>query len=514
MSGGGAWQNPVVPWVAATADQRALLDAAWRGGELSFQLTPSQSEVHAKIRHWERTGLGRVFCLDSSRRWGKSVLLITIALEDALRYPGFRIVYIAPTYDQVKRITLPLFAQLLQTCPPALRPTLVKSENAYVFGNGSRIELIGLDTRPDGGRGTGVDKVLLDEAGFFDSLEYLVIRILYPQMLGRMHARLVAASTPPSTPMHYWSREMVPKAIRENAHDRKVLDDADQYTKAEIEFFYLESGGRDSVASRREYRAEHIADEDLQIVPEFSKVENLIVREVAPPVWRDCYVSLDPGFHDLSAVLFGYWHFQEQMLVIEDEIAAPRLNSKALADAIKDKEKKLWAGVRRRAQNGQYDTRPQPFLRFSDRDPRLLADFALDHKLAFVPAQKDELRSTINQVRVAVGAGKIVIHPRCKKLQLHLKMGVWKTIGKMFEREGDSELGHYDLIAALAYMWRNVHKKRNPTPTLERMLMPDVRAPAGRPDNTNHGRWQAASKESAWRRSKHRQPKLYIRTGS
>ncbi len=503
------WVNPVVPWPAATVEQKQLLDAAWRAGELSFQLTPSQCTAHAQIRRWERRGKGRIFCLDSARRWGKSVLLLTLALEDAMRYPGFRIVYIAPTYDMVKKITLPLIAQLVQTCPPNLRPQHIKSENTYAFANGSRIELIGLDTRPDGARGTGVDKVLLDESGFFDNLEYLVVSILFPQMLGRDHARLIAASTPPVTPMHYWSTTMVPEAIAHDAHDRKILDDADQYSAEEIAFFYSQMpGGRDGVAARREYRAEHIADETLQIVPEFPKVEKEIVRAVEPPAWRDCYVSLDPGFHDMSAVLFGYWHFSEQKLVIEDEIAAARMNSRDLANAIKDKEAALWKDVRRRGSNGEYtSSKPQPFLRVSDNDPRLLADLAMDHKLAFVPTVKSDLDKHVNQVRVAIQTGAILIHPRCKKLCLHLRMGVWKQAGKLFAREG-GELGHFDLIAALTYMWRNIHKRRNPMPVIDRMLMPDIAMPKSRTQNDN-GRWNAAREQNAWRRSK----RLYIRTG-
>jgi hypothetical protein len=500
------WVNPVVPWPTATTAQRTLLDATWRRGELSFQLTPSQCNAHAMIRRWERSGRGRIFCLDSGRRWGKSVLLCSLGIEDAVRYPGFRIVYIAPTYDMVKKITMPLMAQLLQTCPPQLRPTLVKSENTYVFPNDSRIELIGLDTRPDGARGTGVDKVLLDESGFFDNLEYLVVSILFPQMLGRDHARLIAASTPPVTPMHYWSTTMVPEAAENDAHDRKTLDDADQYSPEEIAFFYSQMpGGRDGVAARREYRAEHIADETLQIVPEFPKVEKDIVRAIDPPTWRDCYVALDPGFHDMSAVLFGYWHWDQQKLVIEDEIAASRMNSRDLANAIKDKEARLWSELKRRGSSG-YGTKSQPFLRVSDNDPRLLADLAMEHRLAFVPTQKSDLDKHVNLLRVAIQSGAILIHPRCKKLCLHLRMGVWKQAGKLFAREG-GELGHFDLIAALTYMWRNVHKKRNPIPQVERMIMPDIRMPSARPDNDN-GRWKAEREKNPWLRKR-----LYIKTG-
>jgi hypothetical protein len=500
------WVNPVVPWVSATVEQRVLLDAAWRGGHLAFLLTPSQQDSYSKIRKWESKGEGRVFALDTSRRWGKSVLCLVLAIEDALRYPGWRIVYCAPTHDQVKKITLPLVAQLTQTCPPQLIPDWVKSDGTFVFGNGSRIEIVGLDVRPDGARGTGVDKVILDEAGFFDNLEYLMVSIIYPQMLGRDHARVIGASTPPITPMHYWSKDVVADCINKNAHDRKTLDDADQYSHEEIEAEYARMpGGRGGVAARREYGAEHIADESMQIVPEFKDAEESIVRAVEPPVWRDCYVALDPGFHDLSAVLFGYWDFLEQKLVVEDEIAEPRLNSKELATAIKAKEAKLWGNVRRRGSGSSYDTKPQPYLRISDNDLRLIADLHHDHGLAFIPTQKDNLVAQVDQVRVAMQNGQILINPRCRKLVLHLKHGVWKKVGSMFGREG-GELGHFDTIAALVYLWRNVQKRRNPTPALERFVCGDMRVPGS-----------AAQTPSKWAaegpRLKRLGQKYYVKTG-
>jgi terminase large subunit-like protein len=472
------WVNPVPSWSEASAHQRVLLDAAWRAGELDFLLTPTQAETYRKIRRWQSKPFsdGRHFGLDSSRRWGKSALLTTIGLEDGYRHPGWRIVYIAPTYRQVKAIVRDLFAGLTRSCPPALRPKYMRSDSVYEFGNGSRIELVGLDTNPDAARGSAVDLVLLDEAGFFDDLEYILVSVIGPQTLGRDHARIIAASTPPITPAHHWSKEFVPMVRNRGAHDKRTLDDADQYSPEEIEAQWEDIGGRDSIAGRREYGAEHIADESLAIVPEFRTAEEHCVIDLKPPTWRDCYVSLDPGFHDLSAALFGYWDFSEGRLVIEDEFAAPRLNSRDLAMEIKKKEERLWKGVRRRGNSGSFDTKPQPYLRVCDNDLRLIADLHKDHGLTFIPTQKDNLENAVNQVRIAIQTGKIIIHPRCKKLIDHLRHGVWKKVNRLFDRDDAKGMGHYDTIAALVYLWRNVQKRRNPVPDLERYVMPGVPA--------------------------------------
>lgn len=509
------WVNTVKPWSSATREQRALLDATWRAGDLAFQLTPSQATVHAKIRRWEQSGDGgRVFALDSGRRWGKSALLCTLALEDGIKHAGWRIVVCAPTHEMVRKIILPLMAQLTQSCPPNLAPEWLKSEAAYVFANGSRIELIGLDIRPDGARGTGVDKVYLDEAGFFENLEYLLVSVIYPQMLGRDHARIIAASTPPKTPMHYWSVTVIPESVTRGSHDRKTLDDADQYSDFEIEAFYaMMPGGRKGIAARREYGAEHIADATLQIVPEYADAEESIVRVVdPPPVWRDCYVALDPGFHDLSAALFGYWWFEEQKLVIEDEIAAPRLNSRELADEIKKTEKRLWGSLRRRGTSGSYDTKPQPYLRVSDNDPRLLADLALDHKLPFVATQKDNLVQQVDQVRVAIQSGKIIIHPRCKTLQLHLRNGVWKKVGSLFAREG-GEFGHFDTLAALVYLWRNVQKRRNPLPAVDRFVAGDLQVRRMQPGPDSKWAKKRPDNDHTMPKWRVNGQRIYLRTG-
>ena len=472
------WVSPVPAWTEATPEQRVLLDAAWRAGQLDFLLTPSQQGVHQKIRKWQAKHFryGREFGLDICRRWGKSAELLVLGLEDGQAHTRWEMLYIAPTMDQVTGLVLPLFHMLTQSCPPNIRPKWWKSEKLFEFANGSHIKLVGLDTNPDSARGMGKDMVFLDEAGFFEDLQYLLKSVIGPQLLGREHARIIAGSTPPVTPSHYWSTTYIPGCISRGAHDKKTLDDADQYSNEEIEAEWESIGGRESVAGRREYGAEHITDDSMAIIPEFRDAEAHIVCEVQAPTWRDCYVALDPGFNDLVAGLFGYWDFLEQRLVVEDEFAAPRLNSAELAREIKRVERVRWEGVRRRGNSNSYDTKPQPYLRVCDNDLRLIADLHKDHGLTFIPTQKDGLETAINQVRVAVQTHKILIHPRCKKLIAHLRHGVWKKINRDFARDEEKGMGHYDTIAALVYLWRNIQKRRNPVPDLERYVMPGVPA--------------------------------------
>lgn len=492
------WISPVVPWQACTDQRKQVLQRVWARGQILHHLTPSQQEAYHKFRAWDADPrrIGRYYAFDISRRWGKSLLCCLIAVMAALMNSRWRIVYCAPMYNMVGKILRPLMAQLLQDCPPALRPEWVKSEGTYHWHTGSRIELIGLDVNPDGARGTGVDLVILDEAGFFDNLEYLLLSVISPQMMGRPHARIVAASTPPISPSHYWSQTYVPDAVKAGAHDLKTIEQADQYEWDEIEEHIRLAKGRKSVTCRREFFCEHVTDESMAIIPEFRDVASEIVR--APervPTWRDCYVAMDPGWKDMTAVLFGYWDFERQILVVEDEIAAPRLNSADVAASIVSKETVLWEKSKRRSHDGKL--KPQPYLRVSDNDPRLLYDLATQHHLVFIATQKDEFTQQVNGLRIAIQQRKIQIHPRCKILVHHLKNGVWKNEArKVFAWEGGS-LGHFDAIAALIYLWRNVQQRRNPAPKEERYVI-----------STQHenrsGHFEPRKRFSQWSRTRHR----------
>ena len=235
-------------------------------------------------------------------------------------------------------------------------------------------------------------------------------------------------------------------------------------SREEKDEFIALAGGRKSVSCRREYFAEHVADSTLAIIPEFTDKEQQIVKKVDAPRWRDCYVSLDPGWKDLTGILFGYCWFEKKILVIEDEAAMPMANSKDIAAVVYAKEKQLWGGLRRYSRSSSSGTREQPYMRWSDVKPETLSDLWMEHGLLFNQTKKDNLDDQVNAVRVAVQQERIIIHPRCQKLIAQLRNAVWKNEArKIFANEG-RDFGHFDLVAALIYMYRNINWHRNPYP--------------------------------------------------
>lgn len=482
------WRSPVVPFSYCDPERKQLLREAWSIGEITHHMTPSQFDVYQRFMTWKaRRDGGREYLMDISRRWGKSTVGCVWLISEAIRRPRSRLPYFGPELKQIKRFVLPLMANILSDCPPEMQPKFRRTDLVYEFPNGSRIELIGLDKNPDGARGNAIDGAFCDEAAFFRNLEYLLWSVLKPQMLGRPWARVMCASTPPVSPAHIWSEQMIRDAINRGAHDIKTLEDADQYSIVEIEEMIAELGGREDSRCQREYFCRHVADANMAIVPEFRDYERKIVLEVPAPEWRDCYTSMDPGWADLTAVLFGYWHFERAQLVIEDELAESRMNSRRLADLLKLKEVELWGGIRRMGSNGQQ--KPQPYRRYSDRDHRLLSDLAREHDLVFTRTLKDNPEQAVNQLRVAISSERIAIHPRCERLIKHLRNGVWKNEQRASFAWHGGEMGHFDLVAALIYMWRNVNRNRNPAPKVVHTYSSEIYNPSLAEANKKVSKW-------------------------
>lgn len=263
-------------------------------------------------------------------------------------------------------------------------------------------------------------------------------------------------STPPISPAHKWTTRYIPEAIASSAYIHRTIEHNPRLTAKEREFFIHEAGGPDAHENLRENYAQHIVDDELAIIPEFSKNEADIVEEFEVPKYFDAYVSLDPGFTDLSCALFAFYDFERNLICIQDDLALSKSNTQELASAILLKEAALWRGVLRK------DGKPQPLLRVSDVDLRLISDFQIQHHLTFVPTQKEDKQSAINAARLAIAQQRVRIHPRCTTLIAHLKHGIWNRHRTSFERSGD--YGHFDAIDAFIYLVRNIHKGSNPYP--------------------------------------------------
>lgn len=448
----------------------AARQALWRSGRLGWALDSNQRRIYDQIKQSK----ARTFIIDVARRVGKTTIKLGIAMEVALTRKRARIPYVAGTQDAIKEFVLPVFEWFLSLdVPEDIRPFYRERDGHIIFpSTESHIALVGLDLHPDRARGPAADLICIDEGGFVPRLQYVMRNVLVPQMQGRPWCKMIVGSTPPISSTHYFSQLVIEARAKGPEHyAHSTMYDNPRLSDAEKKEFCELAGGENSIDHMRENLAMHISDPTLQIVPEFNlartpdelkagRTPAAIVQEVERPSHFDAYVSMDPGFSDLTAGLFAYYHFPLAKIVVEHDMALSRANTETIATEIKRIEKLLWE---HKTHSGG---KPQPLLRVSDIDQRLVADLAKDHRLYFLPTQKDDALAALNQVRLMFARRQILIHPRCTALIAHLEAGVWKK-GKRdnlsdFDRSG--ECGHFDCIAALVYLVRNVNRNRNPFP--------------------------------------------------
>lgn len=425
----------------------AAIQEYWHRNDLSYLLHSAQ----LKIKKAFRESIAQLFVGNCARQLGKSYWAVTEAIECAQSGPKKQIRYGAAFQTDLVEFIIPAFDKILEDCPDHLKPTFLKGRNTYMFPNGSKIKLVGVDKNPNGLRGNSLDMVILDECGFITNLEYLYKSVIIPATTHRPNCRIIMISTPPSTPAHPFI-DFVERAVAEGCYAEFNIYQNPLIGRDTILRLVKESGGEESTTWRREYLCELITDQDLQIIPEWNdKYVAIIEKDIYYDFYHK-YVGMDLGVKDKTASIFGFYEFKHARLVIEDEreMSGAMMNTALLAGQIKEVELELWG-------------EKPPYRRIADNNnPLLLLDLASMHNMSFISTGKDQLHAMINELRLFIQSGQLVIHPRCKMLIGCLKFGVWNIKRTEFARS--STYGHFDHLAALVYLVRNLLRNTNPIP--------------------------------------------------
>lgn len=346
--------------------------------------------------------------------------------------------------------------KLARDCPTDLIPRWSVTEGAYMFKDSAAMYMAGVNNgNADDLRGNESDEIIIDEAGQIDELDYLVSDVAMPQLLdmdgiivaGR---KLIISGTPPRTPAHEFT-SICEKAEVDGNYFHLTIYEAG-YTPEVIEIFKKEAGGEHSSTWKREYLAQRVVDEESAIIPEWKEEYERVEPRDDLFQFHLKYESLDVGVvRDFSACLFGYYDFPKAKIFIEDEyvINGPKMTTEILARGIKEKEKEVF-------------TDHKVYKRVSDVDQLLIQDLSIMHGLPFFATDKGYLEEMVNQVRILVNAGRIVVNPKCKQLIGCLRYGVWDERKIQFARS--KAYGHFDALASLVYFVRNVDYSVNPIP--------------------------------------------------
>lgn len=421
----------------------------WRAGRLGYKLKPIQRRIREKLR----ATTGKLFVAVVARQTGKTYGMAVEAVECALSKPGARIKYGAAFQSELLEYILPTFHKVIEDAPADVVPKYRMQGTKFIFQNGSEIKLVGLDRHPDGLRGNAIDLIILDECGFIENLDYLYKSVIVPTTRHRPNCKIILISTPPESPDHDFT-EYVQRAQVEGNYFLATIHDDETCKEETIKELQRECGGEDSTTWKREFLCQFIVDADLAIIPEWK--DDYVAQPIRDEFhgFYQRYTSMDLGVVDYTANVFGYYDFKRATLVIEDEtgIRGPELTTDKLADLIKAKESELWGEI-------------VPYRRISDCDnPLLLNDLGVKHNMHFMATSKDELPAMINEVRLLVKQGRLLVHPRCKMLIGCLAYGIFNSSKIKREFARSRVYGHFDWLAALVYLVRNLDVHSCPIP--------------------------------------------------
>lgn len=461
--------DPLTDPAVLSAARRLVARQAWSQGELSILFHATQDKIYGAIQRNTR----RKFFVLCSRRLGKTFMLLALAFQTAIRKPGARVLFLAPTAKQAAQIAVDTAAAILNggsepdfACPTDLRPELKAQQKEFIFSNGSIVRLSGVNNEHSADlRGGAADLVILDEAGQMDNLKSVVSDVVMPMTM-TTNGQIILATTPPDSPGHDSTQIYEDLAATESAI-KFTIRDAPHVTHETKREYLIEAGEKredvDEIlagkkeplgtTALREYFCEFVTDASKAVVPEFTPAkQKQLVIEWPRPDFYDSYTAIDPGMEDRTGILFAYTDFLEGKAVIEDEALLHRANTNQIADVIRTKEATNFADH-------------PPYARVSDTDKRLIADLSQLHGLSFAPARDKDPVVEVNLIRNLVQSDKLIINPRCSNLIRQLRNAIWNNTANDFARAGQSSPdGHYDLVAALRYLIRIINWSRNPYP--------------------------------------------------
>jgi hypothetical protein len=394
----------------------------------------------------------RKYIIHCARRLGKTFLLIIISCCVAYSKNNAQVRYASVSQKAVRKMVHPIFKEIFKTIKKNLRPRWNSQEGAYILPNGSMIHIAGCNNgHADDLRGTAADLCVVDEAAFVDDLSYLVDSVLMPQLLTVPDSMLLMASSSPVSPAHEFVDYINDAKINGYYSCFDIYKGG--YSSDLIEEFCEEAGGEDSTTWLREYLNKIVIDDDYAIIPEAKNFK----AGIEPTSYRDFYrnyVSMDIGTKDLTVALFGYYDFKRAKLCIEKEfvINGPKMTTPIIAEGISKIEQELF--------KPNSDT-----YRIADNNNLLLLqDLGFLHNCHFSPTSKDSLDAMVNEMRIWFKNDRIEISEQCQTLIESIMFGYWNEQRSGFGRS--NTLGHFDAIAALMYMIRNIDQTTNPIPVV------------------------------------------------
>lgn len=503
-------------------------EAFYKMGRLDFLLKAHQVDDYKAFRRWnlerQRPGyqayiedIGALYdnmwIDECGRRYGKTAQWLIRDYEDAVRRPGCQGLIACSLKKSIGEIIVPLTKILFRDAPPGYFPEYYgtrgeQHEHLYIEATDSTIKLVGLDKDPDATRGNFLDFAHISEAAFARTLDYVIHSNIMHQFQDRPWAWIGLESSTARFPDHDFNRVFREDARARGCYRRKTIRDNTSLTDEDIRKEERRCGGKDTTTCKRELYCIEARDPDDMIIPEFDEDIHVVAPELYPrPKHALAHEGLDPGERDPFGLVFGYFDWERQTLVLQAGWHKSNASTGDVVGVIRPFELECWGSTAKLPgtpgrelsiaqanltgggkvweapddaltywDDSTKTLRANPYSRISDIRGALVRDLNTDYALSVRPAEKSpgSAEADLQYLRMLFaarhedGRPKIVIlkNGKTEGLIQQCRSGMWLTddTGHRTEWARSRALGHCDELAALGYMVRDVRENRNPNP--------------------------------------------------
>lgn len=430
----------------------------WEAGRLQYRMRNTQKKIRDE---WQKSKFrSRKFYIESTRRLGKSSLLLLLFTEECLKNQNKKCGFFAPVKEGLLDYIEPLIVKTYEDCPPELMPAFDKQRFMLKFKNGSTIIFRGSNNQQHRvRRGQEFNLAGIDEARDVDNLSELIESVVFPSLFST-DGYMIISSTPADTRSHplfsyRQQAELEGWMCRIPMSEACKLDPA-IYTADRIEEWKRETlkaiDGQD--IWDREYECKWVINKRRMAVPEWKDAYVQVFRPDPYYKFYHHYIGLDWGYKDYTAITFATWNFRKARLEVDGELtySGQDVRSDLISDAIRLNAKKLWGED------------ANIFRMVSDSaDPILITELNKYPGMAFVPVPKlNSLEAMLNEFRVLVSAGKVIVDPKAVMTCHNLGTAVWNDSRTKLDQ--DVLAHHFDHLMSLVYLTRVLMPEINPIP--------------------------------------------------
>lgn len=430
----------------------------WQTGDLFFRRRRTQ--LMLKVA-WEKSKLtSKKFYVESTRRLGKSTELLQLMTEECIKNPMKRCAFFAPVKDALLDYVEPIIMETYSDCPDEYRPKFDQQRFLLEFSNGSSIIFRGSNNKQHRARrGQEFHLAAIDEARDVNDLGELIDSVVFPALFDS-NGFLIISSTPADTRSHalyqYRQRAILDGCFFSIKMSEAMKIDPEVYTPEKVAKWKEETlkGVDGEERYNREYECEWVVNKSRAAVPEW-KPEYMVEFKHDPYYeFYHHYIGIDWGYRDFTAVGFATYNYRKARLEVEGELtfSGTDVRSDKIAAAIDREASRLWGTT--------WETNRQ----VSDSaDPILINELNQHPKMSFVPVHKENsLEAMLNQFRVLVNQGKILVSPKCPLTVHCLANAIWDEARKKLDQ--DVYARHFDHLMQLVYMTRMLDVATNPIP--------------------------------------------------